>query len=106
MKFYKVYAKCVYSAKPVREISINEVERCISDLIDYNLDEYSWTHEGLDEEEMDNVVGKLASAIYDDWECFGFLDCGDYAIHRLRDGDEIPARDEMCGYTLFTDVIE
>lgn len=106
MKFYKVYAKCAYSAQPVKEISIDEVETCISDLIDYNLDEYSWLKGGLDEEEMNVAAEKLATVIYGDWAHSGYLKCGDYAIHRLMDDDEIPVRDNMCGHDLFVDDIE
>lgn len=106
MKYYKVYAKCAYSAAPIKEINVNEVESCISGLIEFNLDEYSWLKDGLDEEEMNQAADKLASKIYDDWKETGYLRCGDYAIHRIEDDEDTPERDNMCGYDLFIDDIK
>lgn len=107
MRYYKVYAKCVYSSRPVREIGISEVYNCINELFDYNLDEYSWKDkaEDLTEEDWARIDSRLYDIISKVWQEKGFLQCGDYAIYRVEDDEDIPKRSNMYGWDLFIDEI-
>lgn len=107
MRYYKVYAKCAYASRPVREISICEVTGCIDDLIRYNIGEYSWKHqeEDIDEDAWRCIDEKIANVIYNVWQEDGFLQCGDYAIYRVEDSEDAPERSNKYGWDLFIDEI-
>lgn len=91
MKIYKVYAQNVRVAKAISEITEQEAQQLISDMVYELLD----LEEPLSDERFENKVNELYNKALQMFETKSSIDCGDFEIKKSED---IPARSNVCGY--------
>lgn len=95
-KFWKVYAQCCRSARPIKEITKEEAENCIIEAVDSMVDIGDIDVPDIEDDNafgdfMGNLYDKAIS-IFDEKDMFN---CGDYMVCQQ---EEMPDRPNICGY--------
>lgn len=86
-KYYKVYAQCCVSAKPIKEITRSEAEDYFKECVDRNWEDFSYSIDNLEEmsdedynylcEKKCNEYGENLEKILDEAGC---IKCGDFDV--------------------------
>ena len=101
MKIYKVYAKCVRTAYPITEITLEEAKELIADTVSemINNGDIDIVLEDEDDDvEFSEKLGELIGKAEEFLKENEFFWCGDFSIEY---SDDYPSRGNYHGYTDF-----
>lgn len=104
MKIWKIYTQCCKNPHPIKEITEQQFNSLVEDLITdlTNINDYP---EFFPDEDDDKKTDLFYSALYEliteTWNLYGILECGDFCLKKT-DNDEWPSRPSMGGYENFS----